>query len=206
MEQSQKKKYKWLITLLIGIVIGGCIYLKDHSDDRSGPPILTVETPQKLSASSRETFTLDVRISDLGEVLYPAASMSIRFDSSCLEFLGLEEGNLFVLGEENAAGQARKLPDWSCNPEKCNESGWINIMYLDLTGGKYAFSKTLLPADAKEHVAVRLNFRLRGSVRAGDVYDLIIEDAVFAASDPENSLALNRDTLKIKNGKIVIGE
>ena len=49
-------------------------------------------------------------------------------------------------------------------------------------------------------------FRLRGSVRAGDVLDLIVEDAVFAASDETQSLAMTTDTLKVKNGKIVIGE
>ena len=39
-----------------------------------------------------------------------------------------------------------------------------------------------------------------------DVIDLIVEDAVFAASDETQSLAMNRDTLKIKNGRLVIGE
>jgi hypothetical protein len=33
-----------------------------------------------------------------------------------------------------------------------------------------------------------------------------VEDAVFAASDETQSLAMNRDTLKIKNGRLVIGE
>jgi len=51
-----------------------------------------------------------------------------------------------------------------------------------------------------------LRFRLRGSVRPGDVLDLILEDAVFAASDESQSLAMTTDTLKIRNGKIVVGE
>ena len=51
-----------------------------------------------------------------------------------------------------------------------------------------------------------VKFRLRGSVRSGDVYDLIFDDAVFAASDETESLAMTTDTLKVKNSKIVIGE
>ena len=43
-------------------------------------------------------------------------------------------------------------------------------------------------------------------VFAGDVCDLIFDDAVFAASDENESLAMTRDTLKVRNGKIVIGE
>ena len=77
-------------------------------------------------------------------------------------------------------------------------------MYLDLTGGKHAFSKSLLAEE--DNVVLRLRFRLKGSVRAGDVMDLVVEDAVFAASDETLSLAMTRDTLRVRNGKLVIGE
>lgn len=168
----------------------------------SGTPTLTIETPQKISISETEEFTLDVTISALGEAIYPAASMSIAFDSSRLEFIGVEEGNVFIRDDESDISQ--KLPNWSCNPEQSNKSGKINIMYLDTTGGKNAFSKELLAED--DNVVLRLTFRLRGSVRSGDVCDLIFDDAVFAASDENESLAMTRDTLKVRNGKIVIGE
>ena len=88
--------------------------------------------------------------------------------------------------------------------QNSNDTGRINIMYLDMTGGKNAFSKELLAEDY--NVVLRLKFRLRGSVRPGDVLDLIVEDAVFAASDETQSLAMTTDTLKVKNGKIVVGE
>ena len=209
MEVSKKSKKKsrflWIVLGLI-VLAARLFYLKSNSDQNAQIPLLTVETPQKLSKSSDEIFVLDVRISDLGDALYPAASMSISFDSSCLEFIGLEEGNLFVLDHANGAGKARKLPEWNCNPEVCNRSGLINLMYLDMTGGKYAFSRTLLDENASEHVAVRLKFRLRGSVRPGDVYELIVEDAVFAASDETKSLAMAKETLRTKNSRIVIGE
>ena len=168
----------------------------------SGNPTLIVETPQKLSLSQTEEFSLDVTISQLGDSRYPAASMRIAFDSSRLEFLGVEEGNVFILSDENQNG--RQLPEWSYNAQNSNDTGFINIMYLDMTGGRNAFTKDLL-AD-KDNVILRLKFRLRGSVRAGDVLDLIVEDAVFAASDEAQSLAMTTSTLKVKNGRLVIGE
>ena len=167
-----------------------------------GTPTLTIETPQKISKSEAEEFTLDVTISSFGEAIYPAASMSISFDSSRLEFVGVEEGNVFIRNDEGDVPQ--KLPNWSCNPEQCNKSGKINIMYLDTTGGKNAFSKELLAED--DNVVLRLKFRLRGSVRSGDVCDLIFDDAVFASSDETQSLAMTTDTLFVRDGKIVIGE
>ena len=186
-----------LLLLLILFLI--FMYMNANKDEG---PTLTIETPQKLSLSQTEEFTLDVTISSFGEALYPAASMSISFDSSRLEFLGVEEGNVFV--HNKGVGVSQKLPEWSCNPEQCNKTGKINIMYLDTTGGKNAFSKELL--EEEDNVVVRLKFHLRGSARDGDVYDLIFEDAVFAASDETQSLAVTRDTLKVRNGKIVIGE
>ena len=59
---------------------------------------------------------------------------------------------------------------------------------------------------ADNNVVLRLKFRLRGGVRTGDVCDLIVEDAVFAASDETESLAMTTNTLKAKNGKLVIGD
>lgn len=202
-EKKKGKKKHWLI-LAGAVCFAAMIVFQKEESMMVGTPTLTIETPQKLSASATEEWELDVSISDLGDVLYPAASMSIHFDSSCLEFLGIREGNVFVLGETNGAGMARQLPEWSCNPEQCNKSGIINLMYLDLTGGKHAFSQELLAEE--NNVLVRLRFRLRGSVRSGDVYDLIVEDAVFAALDEKESLATMNGTLKTKNGRVVIGE
>jgi hypothetical protein len=180
-----------------------CIFLilKDGGKQNKDTPTLTVETPQKLSISGTDTFVLDVSVSSFGDAIYPAASMSIVFDASRLEFLGVEEGNVFIKSD-NTSGQT--LPEWSYNAAACNESGRINVMYLDMTGGKNAFSKDLLAED--NNVVLRLKFRLRGSVRAGDVCDLIVEDAVFAASDETQSLAMTTNTLTVKNGKLVIGE
>lgn len=200
-EQKKKKKWPWIVGICILAVILVLLLVRCDGEQEK-IPTLTIETPQKMSLSDTDEFALDVTVSALGDALYPAASMSISFDSSRLEFLGVEEGNIFILSAESNSGQ--QLPDWSCNTQVCNETGIINIMYLDMTGGKYAFSKDLLAED--DNVVLRLKFRLRGSVRSGDVLDLILEDAVFAASDETQSLAMTLDTLKTKDGRIVIGD
>lgn len=181
------------------LLLTGFLLLRSPLETAVKKPTLTVETPQKVNRTEVETLTLDVTISDLGDALYPAASVSIRFDPSRLEFLGVEEGNVFVRDE--TVGQ--RLPEWSCSPVQCNKTGLINIMYLDLTGGKHAFAGELLAEE--NNVLLRLSFRLRGSARAGDVYDLTVEDAVFAASDETESLAVTRSTLRVRNGRIIVG-
>ena len=202
MKKFLKKRLPWLVggcVLIAAIVL---LLVQCGGESTASEPTLFVETPQKLSVSQSSDFTLDVTVSDLGDARYPAMSMSIAFDSSRLEFLGVEEGNIFILSDESSTG--RQLPSWSCNVQNSNDTGLINIMYLDMTGGRNAFTKDLLADDY--NVVLRLKFRLRGSVRPGDVLDLIVEDAVFAASDETQSLAMTRDTLKIKNGRLVIGE
>jgi len=198
-----RKKKKWFriagICTMAAIVV---VLLIRFGGGESRTPTLTVETPQKISMADTDEFALDVTISELGDARYPAMSMSISFDSSRLEFLGVKEGNVFIYDDENGVG--KQLPDWSCNIQNSNDTGLVNILYLDMTGGKYAFSKELLAED--DNVVLCLRFRLRGSVRPGDVLDLILEDAVFAASDESQSLAMTTDTLKIRNGKIVVGE
>lgn len=198
-------KKKWCVAIgmvVLVLILFAAYFLGREENLLGGTPTLAIETPQKISIKDTKEVTLDVTISSLGNAIYPAASMSIYFDSSRLEFMGIEEGNVFVRSEEHSVQQ--KLPEWSCNPKQCNETGKINIMYLDTTGGKNAFSKQYLAKE--DNVVLRLKFRLRGSVRKGDVCDLIFEDAVFAASDEEESLAMNRNTLNVRNSKIVVGE
>ena len=201
-EKKKRKKWPWILAICLLLIAAAALYYFYFYQGDSGAPTLIVETPQKLSVSQTEDFTLDVTVSDLGDARYPAMSMSISFDSSRLEFLGVEEGNVFVLSDENSTGQA--LPDWNCNVQNSNDTGRINIMYLDLTGGRNAFSRELLAEE--DNVVLRLKFRLRGSARSGDVLNLTVEDAVFAALDESQSLAMTTDTLKVKHGKLVIGE
>lgn len=195
------KKLRNRKTILCGAVLAALLLiLTGMFITKNSIPTLCVETPRKLPISQTDTFTLDVTVSALADSIYPAMSASIRFDPAYLEFLGIKEGNLFVTDPQ--LGKA--LPQWSCNPEQCNKTGLINVMYLDLSGGKAAFSRNLM-ADG-DHVVFSLSFRLRGSARSGDVYPLTVEDAVFAASDESQSLATANHTLKVKNGKLVVGD
>ena len=201
------KKTALIITGIIALLLAAAAFILLSPEEKAlitRGPTLTVESPQKIHLSETEEFTLDVSISSLGDALYPAASMSIKFDPAHLEFLGVKEGNVFVYDSARSGSLVGKLPEWSCNIEQSNKSGIINIMYLDLSGGREAFSKELLAED--DNVVLRLSFRLRGSARAGDVYELSVQDAVFAASDEAESLAVTRNTLKTKNSRIVIGE
>lgn len=202
-EKKKRKSKKWIIIItgIVLLIIIILLFLTRCDKNNNKIPILTIETPQKISISETDEISLDVTISDFGDTLYPAASMSISFDPAYLEFIGLGEGNVFVLNEDENV--TKKLPEWGCNPSQCNKSGKINIMYLDTTAGKNAFTKSLLKEN--DNVVLRLKFRLRGSASTGDVYDLVFEDAVFAASDENESLAMARDTLKVRNSKIVVG-
>ena len=205
-----KKKMNNRVLLITGIVAVFLIiaavcfwyFRKGDSGVFATIPTVTIETPQKVSKDYEEIIELNVEISDLKEDLYPAASFSISFDPSKLEFVGIEEGTVQITDSRSSSGY--QLPAWSVNVEKSNEIGQINLMYLDMTGGKYAFTKEAL--DDTENVLFRLCFRLRGSVKKGDVYELCMEDAVFANVDEEKSLAMLTDSLKAENGRIVIGE
>ena len=202
---SRKKKiFIAVIAFLIIILIILLFIILKKKHTNKNIPVLTIVTPAKQSISDKENFTVDVELSGLGDVLYPAASLSIVFDPSRLEFMGIEEGNVMTLGDERADGSSYQLPDWSVDIKRSNEIGQINVMYLDLTGGKYAFSKDCLDED--DSLLMRLSFRLRGSAKAGDVYDLTFADAAFAASDESKSLASIKNTLKTENGKVVVKE
>ncbi len=208
-EQEKKKltrKQKIIIAVIaviIMLIILLIILFLPKKIKNSGIPTLTVETPPKQSISAKEEFSVDILLSDLGDELYPAASMSIVFDSSHLKFTGISEGNIMISGDERADGSSGKLPEWSVDVERSNETGQINVMYLDMTGGKYAFTKEYMN---DKHILMRLDFRLRGSAEADDVYNLEITDAVFATTDENNSLASINDTLITENGKVVVTE
>lgn len=202
------KKQKRIMTvslLAVMLIVLALLLAFCHKSEEPTPgvPTLTVVTPPKQAAESGDPFTVDVLISCLGEELYPAASLSLNFDSSRLEFLRVEEGNVMILGDERADGNSYQLPQWSVNTERSNQTGQINLMYLDMTGGRYAFTQETLRDDG--NVLLRLSFCLRGSAAEGDIYELVVADAVFAASNEENSLASLTGTLKTQNGKIIVG-
>lgn len=198
--QPKRKKWLWPVIGIAAAIVSILLWLCLSRNSPLAPsPTLKLESPQKRTFGDSAPFTVDVTLSGLGEALYPAASLSVDFDRSRLEFLGIEEGNLLVSDGDSSGG---KLPEWSVDPEQCNKTGIIRIMYLDMTGGRYAFSEKL--ADRAGNVVLRLSFRLRGSARRGDVYELNVADAVFAANEEAESLSSAQGTLRTVNGRIAV--
>lgn len=200
------KKKKTLIALgailLIAAVVIPFLFLRGCGDESVAAPAVSIETRGNLSASDREPFSLELRLTTLGEDIYPAASFCIAFDPSKLEFLGIEEGNVSVTDPESSSGF--KIPEWSVDITRSNQTGKINLMYLDMTGGRYAFRNEALRESG--NIVLRLRFRLRGSAVSGDIYEISFEDAVFAASDENKSLASAKNTLSTANGRIIVGD
>ena len=65
MKKFLKKRWPWILGICVIIAAIVLLLVKcDSSDEPPVPsePTLTVETPQKLSASQTEEFTLDVTI------------------------------------------------------------------------------------------------------------------------------------------------
>lgn len=199
-----KKKALIAICLLLSAaaVIIPFIFLRGCGDKSVAAPAVSIETRGNLSADDREPFSLDLRLTALGEDIYPAASFCIAFDSSKLEFVGIEEGNVLVTDPESSSGF--KIPVWGVDTARSNQTGKINLMYLDMTGGRYAFRNEALREDG--NVVLRLRFRLRGSAVSGDIYEISFEDAIFAASDETKSLASVKNTLSTVNGRIIVGD
>lgn len=202
--EKKKTGIKIMISAAALLLIAAAITLiltvgKAEKPVSAAGPAVIIETPPKIPPESREPFFLDVSITSMGEALYPAASMSISFDSERLEFLGIAQGNVPVLSD-TAEGM---LPEWGVNIERSNEIGQINTMYLDITNGKNAFSGKLLSED--KNVLLRLEFRLRESASAGDICELTADDICLAASDSTQSLSTAQGTLGAVNGRIVVG-
>lgn len=190
-----------LLVVAAAVIVALILFIARPKQEAEEPlaPAIALEIPQKPSVSSGEPFTVDVSLTSLGEANYPAASFSFSFDARHLEFLGVEDGTVPVYADGGSAP-----PKWDVDVERSNQSGQINVMYLDLTGGRYAFSNSLLPA-GETPVVLRLSFRLRDGVSPGDAYEIKVNDAVFAASDSTLSLATQQGTLAAADGWAVIG-
>lgn len=197
-------KAKKILCICAGIIIVAvCVIIfvmsagkedKNKSTVRTEPTV-TIKTPEKINDND---FSVDVTVSSLGDAIYPAVSMCIDFDSEYLELQGVKNGNVKVMGN-TSDGQ---IPEWNIDTGYSNETGKINIMYLDVSGGKYAFSDSFL--NDRDNILFTLDFSLKDNAESGNIYEFDIEDAVFATSDSKKSLAVNSGTLKTQNGKIIL--
>lgn len=205
-----KKMILAVILLLVVLVVVISLLLFLNAESK---PILCMEAPKSIEASDRNEFVVNLNLSDMGEALYPAASIIVEFDRNRMEFTGVKMGNVMVYENydpEKDAGEdvAMVIPTWSCNTELSNQTGEIRAMYMDMTGGSNAYAAAGF--DAKTHNTVlRLGFRLKDSVTEGDRLQLKLTDAVFAASGgDEDGTSLSSSealgTLRIGNAEITV--
>jgi len=205
MSLKSKKTFLTCIGLAL-ILLCSSFSVRFPEKDNQEPniePELAIEIPDKIrSISGNDVFSIEVTITSLGNEIYPAASFSIGFDSEYFEFIGIGQGNVHIIGNEEKG----QFPDWNVSAEHSNAKGEINIIYLDISGGRNAFSDDLLNDDG--NVLFTLDFHLKENQNPypSDSYEFEVLDAVFAASDREKSLASSDGTLKIRNGEVILEE
>lgn len=195
---SMKNKIIFSATFLVSVVV--LIFFIFKRGNIILKPTLILKPPAPIAASNHEEFTVDLELSKLPSNIYPAASISIKFNKNKLEFTGIKQGTMMISGDEFT------IPIWNCNTEKCNKDGEINSMYLDMTSGKNSYCAKGFDEE-KKNIVLRLGFKLRDSAISGDVYNLTFKDAIFATVDGDkdkSSLSMELDTLHIKNCKIAV--
>ncbi|MDR0459635.1 MAG: hypothetical protein LBG68_04110 [Coriobacteriales bacterium] len=191
--------------LLIVLAVA-LFYLRGPFGDASTPSI-TLMSPQPVSAASRDEIVIDVVLSELPEGNYPAASLSVEFDSSKLEFVGLKQGTMMTLGNVSANGEMHyDIPLWVADIAASNQRGVVNIMYLDISGGSHAYVADGF-AKGQSDIVVRLVFRLRDSAIAGNQLNITVADACFATiggAEDGSSLATSMKTLRAYPAMIIV--
>ncbi|MDR0879288.1 MAG: hypothetical protein LBN09_01130 [Clostridioides sp.] len=165
-------------------------------------PTIYLDPPAPISANSDKEFEVALKMSDLPDEVYPGASISIGFDNSKLEFVGLKPGTMQTSADKLQSGSEYEVPTWNCNIDVSNKNGQINAMYLDMSDGNLAYNRDGFKKD-KRDVVLKLVFKLN-VVQRGDTLDLNIDDAVFATVDRSKSLAIANKKLEYKDCKIVV--
>lgn len=204
---KKRNRILCLIIIIAMIIIPICIYLfkKDIVKELFAPSII-LSSPKPVEASNKDEILVDVKLSSLPKNLYPAASISVLFDQNKLEFIGVKQGTMMTLGKANSGQTAYSIPIWKSDIDVSNVYGQINTMYLDITGGTYAYTHEGYHK-IKKNILLRLAFRLRDSAQSGDIYNLTIRDAVIATNDNEKnrtSLATSNRTLKAYHAKVIV--
>ena len=169
-------------------------------------PSITLMSPAPVSADDRNEIVIDVVLSSLPDRVFPAASLSVEFDKNKLEFTGVKQGTMMTLGDSNGEKKTYNIPIWKSDIEVSNRLGEINTMYLDITGGKFAYIREGFNKNNKD-ILLRLTFRFRDSVQAGEIYNITVKDVVIATSggaEKRTSLATALRTLRAYPAKIAV--
>ena len=176
--------------------------------ERIFAPSITLMSPAPVLVFDRGEIVVDVVMSDLPERVFPAASLSAKFDKNKLELVSVKQGTMMTLNNYSEDETTYNIPIWKSDIEAANRLGKVNTMYLDMTGGQFAYVKEGFAKEEKD-ILLRLVFCLRDSAKAGEVYNITVEDAVLATvgGDYDNtSLATSNRTLKAYPAKIVVKE
>ncbi|MDR1628763.1 MAG: hypothetical protein LBS36_00895 [Oscillospiraceae bacterium] len=192
--------------LLFAAIIIMMILLMGGATEKLFAPSLTLLSPAPVAVDNRDEINVDVLLSDLPDRVYPAASLSVRFDKNKLEFLGARQGTMMTLGDSTQEEVTYNIPIWKSDAAFANQTGELNTMYLDVTGGKFAYVREGFQKDEKD-ILLRLRFRLRDSAQVGEIYDITVTDAVIATiggAETRTSLATAMRTLKAYSAKIVV--
>ena len=176
--KNASKKKKIIAVVLILIAIIAIVFLIFRVKKELDKPVLSLIPPKPIESTSREEFVVNAQLSALPHNLYPAASISVSFDNTKLEFTGVKMGTMMTYGDKRANGYSFDVPQWS--------EGFDSD---------------------KKNIVLRLGFKLKDSAIAGDSYNLTFKDGVFAVVDGDESkesLAMKLGTLRTNNCRIVV--
>ncbi|WP_055069934.1 cohesin domain-containing protein [Clostridium massiliamazoniense] len=193
-ENLKKKKIKAIIFLLV--IVGVTL---SYLVTKALVPTLMLKGPkEEVKANSKDEIVVPVTLSKLPEGIYPAASVSIKFDSNKLEFVSLASGTMETYNDYDKKGESKatfKVPNWTYNAKLANEEGEIKAMYLDTTVGKNAYNKDGFKKDEKD-MPFKLIFKLKSSANPKDNIKIELNEAVFATETGDK----DKSTLSTKKG------
>lgn len=206
-ENKSRKTLRIILIILAAIIIIGGItagvlfYLSQRAANTDADlPTIQIQSLSIDDYKADDSIMLDVTLSEMpNNVLYPAASINIKFDSTKLIFDGITDGNILTLGDDDKMS----VPTWAVNAQRANATGEISIMYLDITGGRHAFCDQGFDTDS-QNILMRLKFHLRGTIKENDILTLNIKDFCLAADNETETLSMTGRTVKTVDGKIII--
>lgn len=207
---KDRKRSICILLIIIFIAWAVWIFVKTESN-----PCLSVVTPKSIAASCNEEFTVDLVMSNLPNDRYPAASITVEFDNSKLEFISVKPGTMMACRTNLSSNELQSdalsgsVPVWNCDVDLSNQSGEIKTMYLDMTGENTAYCKAGFDKKTK-NIVLRLNFKLKDIPLQDRKVYFLLTDVVFSTlsgdantaslstSNPINSLSVKNAALWVK--------
>lgn len=202
---KSKKKIIALIScaIIILIAVAGIII-------KQSEPTLELQIHnKKIEATSKDEIIVSAVLRNMPDNEYPAASAVIIFDNNKLEFVGTALGTMQSYNDYDPNRDktpAYKIPEWLCNPALSNQNGQINLMYLDTTAGKNAYTKNGYEKQTRD-IPFKLIFKLKSSVIPNEKLEIAIKEAVFATNEGGQSTLSTKENygkLAVKNLKVQV--